>query len=90
MLQHRPSKNDKTDGNKFKVFYEKECNILINPHWLSDTGTISLETCKSYKQIHAPQSFVYRICNSLEKYFLYLKGSMWIDLYILTNGMLQT
>ena len=26
MLQHRPFKNTKTDGNKFKMFYEKECN----------------------------------------------------------------
>ena len=28
------------------MFYEKECNILINPHCLSDTGNISFGTCK--------------------------------------------
>ena len=27
MLQHRPFQNIKTDGNEFKMFYEKECNI---------------------------------------------------------------
>ena len=32
MLQHRPFQNIKTDGNEFKMFNEKECNILINPH----------------------------------------------------------
>ena len=32
MLQHRPFQSIKTDGNEFKMFYEKECNILINPH----------------------------------------------------------
>ena len=31
MLQHRHFQNIKIDGNKFIVFYEKECNILINP-----------------------------------------------------------
>ena len=48
--------NLKTDRNEFKMFYEKECNILIKPHWLLVIGNISLETCKSYKH-----SFVYRI-----------------------------
>ena len=32
MLQHRPFQNIKADGNEFKMFYEKECNILIHPH----------------------------------------------------------
>ena len=32
MLQHRPFQNIKTDENEFKMIYEKECNILINPH----------------------------------------------------------
>ena len=73
MLQHKPFQNINTDGNEFKMFYEKECNILINPHWLSDTGNISLESCKSDKQTRAVHSFVYRIYNFLGKYFLYLK-----------------
>ena len=51
----------------------KECNILIKPHWLSDTGNISLEIYKSDKQTRAAHSFVYRICNSFGKYFLCLK-----------------
>ena len=29
MLQHRPFQNTNTDRNEFKMFYEKECNILI-------------------------------------------------------------
>ena len=53
-----------------KCSVKKECNIL---HWLSDTGNISFETRKSDKQTRATQSFVYRICHSLGKYFLYLK-----------------
>ena len=36
MLQHRPFQNIKTDGNEFKVFYEKECNILCALVCLSD------------------------------------------------------
>ena len=32
-----------------------------------------IETCKSYKQARAMLSFIYRICKSLEKYFLYFK-----------------
>ena len=56
MRQHRPFQNIKTDGFKFKMLFEKECNILISSHLLSDTGTISLETCKSNKQTHASHS----------------------------------
>ena len=84
MLQHRPLKTPKTDRNDFKMFCEKECDILIKPHWLSDTGNISLKTCTSDKQTstNSAHSFVYRICNSLGKYFLYLKVSV-VNLYIL-------
>ena len=36
-----------------KCSVKKEYNILIKPHWLSDTGNISIETCKSDKQTRA-------------------------------------
>ena len=65
--------NLKTDRNEVKMFCEKECNILIKSHWLSDTGNIFLETYKSDKQTRAAHSFahsfVYRICNSLGEIF---------------------
>ena len=81
------SKHQKTDGNEFKMFYEKECNILINPHWFSDTGHIFLETCQSNKQTRATHSFVYRNCDSLGKYFLYLKVN--VDWCLFTATSLQ-
>ena len=36
MLQHKPFQNIKTDGNEFKMFYEKDCNILCALVCLSD------------------------------------------------------
>ena len=48
-------------------------DIEINPYWLSDTGNISWEWCKSDKQTSAQHEFVYRMYKSRGKYFLYLK-----------------
>ena len=48
-------------------------DIEISPHWLSATGNISRESCKSDKQTSAQHEFVYGICKSWGKYFQYLK-----------------
>ena len=72
MLQHRPFQNINPGGNEFKIFYKK--NVT---YWLIHTDfriqEVSRESCKSDKQTRAAHSFVYRIYNSLGKYFLYLK-----------------
>ena len=55
MLQHTHY-NLKTDRHEFKMFCEKECNILIKPH--SDTGNFPLETCKSDKLVLRTRLFI--------------------------------
>ena len=89
MLQHRPFQNIKPDGNEFKMFYKKNViywlihidlqiheifpsrlanpvnKLVLRTRLLSDFATLSGNI-----PVH---SFVYRIFNSLGKYFLYLK-----------------
>ena len=84
MLQHRLLKTSKQIEMNLKCC-ENECNILIKPHWLSDTENISLETCKSDKQTSAARLFVYWICNSLENISCIWK-SMWINICFWSLG----
>ena len=54
------------------IQYSRELmEIEINPPLVKNTGNISRESCKSGTQSVPMHEFVYKICESQGKYFLY-------------------